>query len=278
MEPLISIIIAVLNGENTLCRCIDSVVHQTYPDRELIIIDGGSSDGTVEILKEYDGHIKYWESRPDRGIYHAWNKALDHVSGGWICFIGCDDFFFDNDVLSNIVPKLVDAKNKNRLYAYGKVALYSDNEKRVIEYYNDDWEKLKTKIRRGGFLVHSGSFHQKELFHDYYKFDERYKIAGDRDFLLRALKFTEAYYLENVIIGMSIRGVSFSLSDKKKLIDEVLSIWKKNQITTYPWLIYLSLIKFVCYNFISKFFGEKFGLRLANTLRKIRGENPYWHL
>ncbi|MDA3897412.1 MAG: glycosyltransferase [Desulfobacteraceae bacterium] len=94
-KPKISIIVVVFNGAQTLERCLYSVVHQIYPCKELIIMDGGSTDGSVELLKRYDSQIKYWESKPDRGIYHAWNKALEHAEGEWICFIGSDDFFFD---------------------------------------------------------------------------------------------------------------------------------------------------------------------------------------
>jgi len=79
-NPLITIIIAVLNSKESLERCIESVSNQTYPNRELIIIDGGSTDGTVEILKNNNDKIAYWESSPDRGIYHAFNKAINIFS------------------------------------------------------------------------------------------------------------------------------------------------------------------------------------------------------
>ena len=91
--PLISIIVAVYNGEKTLQRCIDSVFSQTYPHKELIIIDGGSTDGTVDILQTNNDKITYWKSEPDNGIYQAWNKALDHAKSDWICFLGSDDYF-----------------------------------------------------------------------------------------------------------------------------------------------------------------------------------------
>ncbi|MEQ1667696.1 MAG: glycosyltransferase [Sulfuriferula sp.] len=90
--PLISIIIAVYNGKATLQQCIDSVVQQTYSNKELIIIDGGSKDGTVELLEENRNKFSYWESEPDRGIYNAWNKGLTQAKGEWICFLGADCF------------------------------------------------------------------------------------------------------------------------------------------------------------------------------------------
>lgn len=87
-KPVTSVIVAVYNGAKTLQRCIDSVSNQTYPQKELIIIDGGSADGTVDILRVNNDKIAYWKFKPDRGIYHAWNKALDHVQGAWIYFWG----------------------------------------------------------------------------------------------------------------------------------------------------------------------------------------------
>lgn len=275
-NPLITIVVAVFNGEKTLERCINSVIQQTYPYKELIIMDGGSTDGSVELLKRFDSNIKYWESKPDRGIYHAWNKALDHAEGEWICFIGCDDFFIDSYVLSKIVLELIEASNEGYLYAYGKVALYSDKNNRIVEYCNDPWEITKKRIKQGFFWVHSGSFHHKNLFSKNSRFDERFKINGDRDFLFRKLKDKEAYFIDDITIGMSMSGLSYNISDKKIIIDEALTIWKEIPMTTFPWLIYSSLIKLKCYIFIKTIFGERFSLKLADILRRIRGLNPYW--
>ena len=92
-KPVTSVIVAVYNGAKTLQRCIDSVSNQTYPHKELIIIDGGSADGTVDILRANNDKIAYWKFKPDRGIYHAWNKALEHVQGAWIYFLGSEIIF-----------------------------------------------------------------------------------------------------------------------------------------------------------------------------------------
>ena len=92
-QPLITIIIAVFNGAKTLQQCIDSVAQQSYSNKQLIIIDGGSSDGTVDLLQANDQSISYWVSEPDKGIYSAWNKGLLKAEGEWICFLGADDYF-----------------------------------------------------------------------------------------------------------------------------------------------------------------------------------------
>ena len=89
--PLVSIIIAVYNGANTLQDCLDSIKQQTYQNIELIIIDGGSTDATIDVLNEYDAQISYWISEPDDGIYNAWNKGVVQAKGEWICFLGADE-------------------------------------------------------------------------------------------------------------------------------------------------------------------------------------------
>jgi glycosyltransferase involved in cell wall biosynthesis len=80
-QPLLTVIVAAFNGAKTLQQCIDSVVQQTYGNKERIIIDGGSRDGTVDLLKKNDCAISYWVSESDNGIYHAWNKGLSRAKG-----------------------------------------------------------------------------------------------------------------------------------------------------------------------------------------------------
>jgi glycosyltransferase involved in cell wall biosynthesis len=87
-----SVLIAVYNGAATLEKAIASFVEQTYANKELIIIDGGSTDGTQAILEKYSAEIAYWVSEKDRGIYHAWNKAVARATGEWIFFFVCYDY------------------------------------------------------------------------------------------------------------------------------------------------------------------------------------------
>ena len=97
--PLISVVTAVFNCKSTLQQCLDSVAQQTYAHIELIVIDGGSTDGTVELIQANAQRIAYWISEPDRGIYNAWNKALAKATGDWICFLGTDDYLLDAQVM-----------------------------------------------------------------------------------------------------------------------------------------------------------------------------------
>jgi cellulose synthase/poly-beta-1,6-N-acetylglucosamine synthase-like glycosyltransferase len=97
-KPLISIITVVYNGEKFLEETIKSVINQTYDNVEYIIIDGGSSDGTIDIIKKYEDYIDYWVSEKDNGIYDAMNKGIDLATGIWINFMNAGDLFFDNTI------------------------------------------------------------------------------------------------------------------------------------------------------------------------------------
>ena len=102
MPPLISVVTICYNAKNDLEKTILSVLSQTYQDIEYIIIDGGSTDGTVDIIHKYSERLFYWISEPDKGIYDAMNKGMDRAIGSWINFMNAGDTFCDNEVIKNI--------------------------------------------------------------------------------------------------------------------------------------------------------------------------------
>lgn len=102
MPPLISVVTICYNAKNDLEKTILSVLSQTYQDIEYIIIDGGSTDGTVDIIHKYSERLFYWISEPDKGIYDAMNKGMDMATGSWINFMNAGDTFCDNEVIKNI--------------------------------------------------------------------------------------------------------------------------------------------------------------------------------
>lgn len=102
MPPLISVVTICYNAKNDLEKTILSVLSQTYQDIEYIIIDGGSTDGTVDIIHKYSERLFYWISEPDKGIYDAMNKGMDRATGSWINFMNAGDTFCDNEIIKNI--------------------------------------------------------------------------------------------------------------------------------------------------------------------------------
>ena len=101
-KPLISIITVAYNAIQLIEATIKSVINQSYTSIEYIIIDGGSTDGTIDIIKKYDKYLAYWISEPDKGIYDAMNKAIKKANGDWINFMNCGDTFVDENVISEI--------------------------------------------------------------------------------------------------------------------------------------------------------------------------------
>jgi len=200
IEMKITIIVAVYNGAKTLQACLDSIAGQTYPNRELIVIDGGSTDGTIEILQSNTDLITYWESQKDRGIAHAWNKALEHVTGDWIIFLGADDRLHDSHVLSEMADELKNDSVNDLVY--GQIN---------IEGGKFDGEVLggifkpDILIRRMN-IPHTATFHRKRFFDDIGQFDESFKIAIDYDLLLRKPPL-RARFVERRISIMGGEGV-----------------------------------------------------------------------
>ena len=119
-NPLISVVTVSYNAVLTIEQTILSVINQTYPHIEYIIIDGGSTDGTVDIIKKYANRIAYWVSEPDKGIYDAMNKGIRTAKGEWINFMNAGDLFYSKDTLEKVFSKSI---NDNIKVIYGDVML-----------------------------------------------------------------------------------------------------------------------------------------------------------
>ena len=268
-KPTISIIVAVYNGEKTLQHCIDSISEQTYPHHELIIIDGKSTDNTVKIIKSNQKQITYWESKPDNGIYHAWNKALSHITGEWILFLGADDYLWNNTVFENIVPHLSHAPPLSTPIVYGQVArVTKNNETGCIDGFS--WKQTQKSIITDGIctFTHQGMFHHHTLFSLYGTFDESFAIVGDYEFLLRIFKNgTNALFINNLIIaGMQIGGAT---TNALTLVKEVYKARQKNHLPpiTIPWII--SLTWAILYPFFTHLLGDKNTRYLLNLGKRL---------
>ncbi len=204
--PTITVIVAVLNGDSTLQRCLDSIACQSYSNIQLIVMDGGSTDRTIEILKRNGSCISYWESAKDKGIYDAWNKALDHATGEWICFLGVDDCFHDCNIIKKVAEKLPSLYPPFRV-VYGRVEVLSGGH--VTKTIGLPWAVAKTRFRTQMSVPHPGLMHHRSLFEMHGRFDESFQISGDYELLLRELKNRDAVFLDDItIVTMQSGGVS----------------------------------------------------------------------
>lgn len=194
--PCLTVIVAVFNGAATLQQCIDSVARQTYPNKDLIIIDGGSTDGSVDLLAASQEHINYWISAPDSGIYHAWNKGLAQAKGEWICFLGADDYFWDERVLERMAQELEKLPPDIRV-AYGRIMLVSPDGASLYPA-GEPWEKIRGRFRQVMCLPHPGAMHRRSMFERHGVFNESFHIAGDYELLLRELKMADAIFIPGI--------------------------------------------------------------------------------
>jgi hypothetical protein len=202
-RPLITVITAVYNGAKTLERCLRSVISQNYDNIEYIIIDGGSTDGTLDIIRQYEPAIDYWLSEPDRGIYDAWNKGVQVAMGDWVAFLGADDMYLPGAIHSYM--ETIAAWPDRRLeFISSRVNLTHGTE--VVRTIGKQW-RWKS-FRRYMSVAHVGSLHRLSLFQKYGLFDISYKISGDYEFLLRPKSGLRTAFLNSITVNMGIAGVS----------------------------------------------------------------------
>jgi len=272
--PLLTVIIAVFNSKATLQRCIDSIVRQTYPNKELIIIDGGSTDGTVAMLEENCDSFSYWISEPDLGIYNAWNKGLAHARGEWICFLGADDYFWNDTVLERIAAKLVLLPENIRV-AYGLIMLIgADGE--APRPKGEPWEQIKEFFREYMCIPHVGTMHRRSLFERYEKFDESFRIAGDYELLLRELITGEAEFFPEIIsVAQVLGGISTHPENYLPTLRETLRAQKMHGLKPGKYVL-REMRKERVRLLIWMIFGERMARKLLDLRRRMKGLPPHW--
>jgi glycosyltransferase involved in cell wall biosynthesis len=274
--PVISIVMAVYNGEKFLTKCIESITSQSYSKIEYIVIDGGSKDATVDIIKSHAGGITYWVSEKDGGIYDAWNKAMKVATGEWICFIGADDFFANENVVQTIVTYLQKLDHNVIKFVYGKVSQVGFEDDQVIEVLGSPWHP--SGFDKQMTLAHCTSFHHKSLFEENGLFNSSFKIAGDYEFLLREYKKNPqfAYFLDVPVAMMRTGGVSGSLKNRLIMAQETNRARNLNGFNSISLPIILWLIRINAYLLFEKFFGNRISNRLADYYRRLKGKRKRW--
>ncbi|WP_201575854.1 glycosyltransferase family 2 protein [Psychrobacter immobilis] len=220
-QPVITIITSTYNVVQDLQWTIDSIREQTYPNIQWIIADGASTDGTVEMLKEHSDLIDYWFSESDTGIYDAWNKALEHVTGDWVQFIGAGDELFETNTLEKVAYYLKDAYPEYEL-VYGQVMHISEKGRKELYVSGEPWEKYKGKweIGRPKLPSHPAVYHHNSLFLND-KFNSDFKIVADSLLLLNYIN-NPFLYIPIIIDKMPNGGISSSPIGSVKCYEELL--------------------------------------------------------
>lgn len=208
----VSIITAVKNNCRTISETLESVLNQTYTNYEYIIIDGGSDDGTLDIIRswapKFDGKMKYY-SAPDKGVYNAINKGITLATGDVIGFLHADDFYTDN----NVVKAIADSMSDKRVdLVYGDICFVGNKDKKRVTRYYSSKKFTPDKLKYGFAPPHPSLYCRRELYKIYGLYKENYIIAADFEMFVRLFRHSKVLskYIPLNMVTMRKGGISTS--------------------------------------------------------------------
>lgn len=228
----ISVITVCFNSQTTIERSVQSVVDQQWPEVEHIVIDGGSTDGTLAILERFRPHLAVLVSEPDKGIYDAMNKGLARATGDVICFLNADDQYADTTVLTTVAQHMQTHKLDALVADVG--FFKADNPKRMTRRYRSD-RFSPQHLSWGWMPAHPGLFLTREVVQRVGLFKTDYRIAGDYEYVVRTFHGHDLHYmhLPSVVVNMQAGGVSNSSWRNRLLLNrEVVRACRENGIHT----------------------------------------------
>ena len=247
----VAIVTTCFNRSDTVVKAVRSVMFQTYPNIEHIIIDGGSTDGSVEAIRACGStRISHLISERDNGCYNALNKGLRLASADIVCWLHSDDVFYDDHVVENVVEAF--KKNScDMVYANG-LFVSPDNPDRVIRNWIGG-EYSDKKIENGWLPLHTTVFVRKEIFDRSGGYCEDYVIAGDTDWLIRVMYKTgiSIVYLPKYVVRMNYGGLSTNWKRSFQRWREDLRVYSRNGISPVMALVKKVLRK------VPQFFSSK---------------------
>jgi len=224
IELLISIVTVCYNSRGTITATIDSLLNQTYTNFEYIIIDGASTDGTIDLIRSYESAFREksisfkWISEKDKGIYEAMNKGINQSNGKLVALLNSDDWY-SSDSLENITKAY--QANPDIGVFHGVVKFWKDNNCHTLYGASDLF------MEKGIFPHHATCFIKKSVYNSIGLYDTRYPIASDYDMMLRIKKAGVGFLLiEKVLTNFSLQGVSSS----RPLSLDMIAIQKKHGI------------------------------------------------
>ena len=196
--PLVSIITVVKNGDKVLENTIKSVINQTYPEIDYIIIDGASKDKTLEIIKKYENHISKWISEPDKSLYDGMNKGLKLAKGEYVWFINAGDKIYDDSTLEKAFEK-----RDGDVY-YGETVFENLEGKKIGPWWHKTPDELTwKKMNRGMLVCHQSFIIRKSLVTEY---DLKYKVSSDFDWMIKGLKKSNKIINTKLILSRFLAG------------------------------------------------------------------------
>ena len=234
----ISIITVVWNNKETIQDAVNSVLNQTYKNIEYIIIDGASTDGTIEIIQSYGDKISKFISEPDGGLYDAMNKGIELSNGDIVGMLNSDDFYIDEFVIENVIKEF-EAKDVDSVYA-DLVYVNPGNLDKVVRFYDSSYFSPEN-FAYGWMPAHPTFFVKKEIYERYGVFRTDLKIGADFDILVRFLYIYNISfsYMREVLVKMRTGGVSTSFNSIWINNIEQLRVCRDHNIDTNIFKIFL---------------------------------------
>ena len=227
----VSIITVALNSVKTIKDTLECIKSQDYNNIEYIVIDGGSTDGTIDVIRSYHNQITYFVSEDDKGIYDAMNKGIVAATGDIVGILNSDDFYSSNTIISDIVEVF---QNRKCDSVYGDlVYVKPDNTKKVIRYWSAGHFTIR-KLKRGWMLPHPTFFVRKAMYNRFGLYNIDLKSASDYEMILRLLykHNITVYYINKVLVRMRIGGQSnASLINRIKANREDIKAWRFHNLT-----------------------------------------------
>ena len=243
-HPKITVVTVCFNAVDVIEKTILSVINQTYSNVEYILIDGHSSDGTVDIIKKYADRISKWISEPDKGIYDAMNKGTDLATGEWINFMNAGDLFVNNHVIEDLLPVFEEKHD----VIYGNTIFVNDENKKI--------QKAYARENSMPSFCHQSSFISTRLMKRYH-YDQSFIIAADTDFFDKIYKKGCDFFFVDIFLSMvNMDGVSSNrralvyrevcrIKKKKPLmmkllkyqIEDAMPVWLMKRLLNLSWLM-----------------------------------------
>ena len=263
----ITIIIATYNCGAVLKEAIDSVIGQDFPKKELIVVDGGSTDETLDIIRSYSNAISWWRSEPDNGIFDAWNKGIAASHGDWVHFMGGDDKYTDPNALTQVARSLA-LVQEGALICYGRVNLI-DQRGGIRGVLGKEWNARD--FRSVGMTIpHQGVFHRRALFEKYGNFDTSDRATGTYELLLRYLKNHDAHFLgSDVIVDMRLGGLSSNPRYHLAFILAYVRAQKRHGTFRLRGRMLFALANGICKKLLFVCLPEKMAIFMWNFIRTL---------
>lgn len=258
----LSIVTINYNNALGLKKTIESVVKQSCNEIEFVIIDGGSTDGSVEIIQQYQKDISYWVSEKDKGIYNALNKGIRKATGEYILFLNSGDYFYKDDSLNNVM---------NQLDFADIIACDINTKNAKIDIVKKHPDSISFDYLYTDTLAHQSTFIKRELFDKVGLYDEDYIIVSDWKFFIEALTFYKATYkaVHTILsvynldgLSATAKGTNIRKQERRTILKNDFSFFVKDYEN-------LQILKQNRFKMLLKIEQTKFGKKFVSVLFRI---------